>query len=142
MSSLKYFTCEDYFAHACGLVGDENCLVVQLETHMVFECQHHSMSLCLPEQYGELSAAPACGITPSQSLFLFVNQHMCALSVARFVEQVQCLMDTVLRAPTDSLTTFLVCFFHSASFPAKSQWASCLSKVCVCVFNYFKELTC
>ena len=95
---------EDYYARVCGLVDDENCpVVVQDEMHMIFECQHNALCV-LREQYEELFVAPAHGSTPAQSLFLFMNQRD-VISVAKFVQQLQSLMDTLLRAPTDDSTT-------------------------------------
>jgi hypothetical protein len=60
-----------------------------------------------------LFAAPAHGSTPDQSLFLFIKQHDVflfmnqrdVLPVAKFVQQLQNLMDTLLRALTDDTTT-------------------------------------
>jgi hypothetical protein len=40
----------------------------------------------------------------AQSLFLFMNQRD-VISVAKFVQQLQSLMETLLRAPTDDSTT-------------------------------------
>jgi hypothetical protein len=93
----------------------------QDEMHIIFECQHNALcALC--EQYEELFAAPAHGSTPAQSLFLFMNQRD-VLSVAKFVQQLQSLMDTLLRAPTDDSTTrsFLwFALFCHASFSGYS----------------------
>jgi hypothetical protein len=88
---------EDYYHRTCGLTGDEDCMTVQDEQHMVLDCQH--TALCaLRAHFEELFTVPARGDTPAHSLHLFMNQRD-VISVAKFVQQLQYLMDSLTGAP-------------------------------------------
>jgi hypothetical protein len=77
----------------------------------------HNALCVLSKQYEELFVAAAHGSTPAQSLFLFMSQRD-VLSVAKFVQQLQSLMDTLQRhlQTTRLFKLSLVCLFCYASF--------------------------
>jgi hypothetical protein len=91
---------EDYPARICALTGDENCFTVEDEMHMVFECQHSALK-ALRVHFEELFAVKARGNTPAHGLHLFMN-HRDVISVAKFVQKLQNLMDSLTGAPAEN----------------------------------------
>jgi hypothetical protein len=84
---------EDYYHHTCGLTGDEDCMTVQDEQHMLLDCQHSALSVPFACILKSLFPVTAPGNTPAHSLHLFMNQRD-VISVAKFVQQLQHLMNS------------------------------------------------
>ena len=118
---------EDYPARICALTGDENCFTFQDEMHMVFECQHSALSAL--RVHFEVLVDKAWGNTPAHGLHLFMN-HRDVISVAKFVQQLQNLMDSLTGAPAENpeLEDFS-CLEFCSVFLAIALWASSLCKV-------------
>ena len=70
---------------------------------MVFECQHSALS-ARHVHFEELFAVKARGNTPAHSLHLLMN-HRDVISVAKFVQQLQNLMDSLMGAPAENPPT-------------------------------------
>jgi hypothetical protein len=110
---------EDYYHRTCGLTGDEDCMTVQDEQHMVLDCQHSTLcALVRAHFFEDLFTVPARGNTPAHSLHLFMNQRD-VISVAKFVQQLQYL-DGLFNGGTYNqfciLTLFPVWFYWLCSF--------------------------
>ena len=98
-----------------GLMADENnCLAVQDEVQL-FGCQHHA--LCAATEHDEeLFPVKACENTPAHSLHSFMDQPD-VIYVAKFVQQLQKLMNSAMGAPVGTTSSLLLFgFFCSALF--------------------------
>ena len=89
-------------------------LKIQDEMHMVFGCQHSALSTHRVH-FEELSAVKARGNTPA-GLHLFMN-HRNVIPVAKFVQQLQNLMDSLAGAPAENPPPSDTTTFSCLEFP-------------------------